>query len=127
MALNWSYILVIGIGGFIGSIFRAIAVDFSNRYYGNEFAFGILFVNIVGSFLIGLLYAYFLNSGSSELLKAFLIVGFLGALTTFSTFALDNYIYLNSSLMLAIVNMALNLFGTLLAVIAGVKIYKLFA
>ncbi|MDY0194336.1 MAG: CrcB family protein, partial [Aliarcobacter butzleri] len=100
---------------------------FSNRYYGNEFAFGILFVNIVGSFLIGLLYAYFLNSGSSELLKAFLIVGFLGALTTFSTFALDNYIYLNSSLMLAIVNMALNLFGTLLAVIAGVKIYELFA
>ena len=54
------------------------------------FPYGTLTVNIIGSFLMGLLVAYFLKNASlSNELKLFLTVGFLGSFTTFSTFSMD--------------------------------------
>lgn len=125
MYLSWQTILAVGIGGFFGSIIRAYAVFYSNKHYPLEFPIGVLFVNIVGSFLIGALFAYFSTFEVSNTTKAVLTTGFLGGLTTFSTFAWDTYILFGTSLNLAILNIVSNLVGSLFAVAIGFKIVQL--
>ena len=126
MSLNWSMILAIGLGGFLGSISRAYSVHFTNKYIPIEFPLGILLVNLVGSFIIGLLFAYFSHYTVSPNIKAFLTTGFLGALTTYSTFAIESYLLFGTSLYLAIANITLNLVGTIVAAGSGFKIMHFF-
>ena len=126
MSLNWSMILAIGLGGFLGSIARAYAVHFTNKHVPMEFPLGILLVNLIGSFIIGLLFAYFSNYTVSTNLKAFLTTGFLGALTTYSTFAIESYLLFGTSLYLAITNITLNLVGTIVAAGSGFKLMHFF-
>ncbi|MBP9491343.1 MAG: fluoride efflux transporter CrcB [Aliarcobacter sp.] len=126
MSLNWSMILAIGLGGFLGSIARAYAVHFTNKHVPMEFPLGILLVNLIGSFIIGLLFAYFSNYTVSTNLKAFLTTGFLGALTTYSTFAIESYLLFGTSLYLAITNITLNLVGTIVAAGSGFKLMQFF-
>lgn len=81
-------ILLIGLGGALGSILR----------YGTSWVIGpksfplaTLLVNIVGSFIIGLIMAYCLkNESFSDNWKLFLATGICGGFTTFSTFSLEN-------------------------------------
>ena len=126
MSLNWSMILAIGIGGFLGSIARAYAVHFTNKHIPIEFPLGILLVNLIGSFIIGLLFAYFSHYTVSVNIKAFLTTGFLGALTTYSTFAIESYLLFGTSLYLAIANIILNLVGTIAAAGSGFKLMQFF-
>jgi len=57
---------------------------------GKDFPYGTLLVNVVGSFFIGALYAWVNQQmDMQEHVRAFLVVGILGSLTTFSTFSLD--------------------------------------
>ncbi len=69
-----------------------------------------------------MLFAYFhLNTSLSPHVKTFLVTGILGALTTYSTFAIESFFLLESGHYLhAFANMALNLFGTIL--LAGTRI-----
>ncbi len=126
MTLSWQTILAIGAGGFLGAIARAYSVHFSNKYIPLEFPMGVLLVNIIGSFIIGILFAYFTHFTVSDTLKAFLTTGFLGALTTYSAFAIESYLLFGTSAYLAITNMVLNLFGTILAAGSGYKIVNSF-
>lgn len=126
MTFNWPMIFAIGIGGFIGSIARAYAVHYTNKYFPLEFPLGILLVNLVGSFLAGVLFAYFSNYPLFVNLKAFLTTGFLGALTTYSTFAIESYLLWGTSIYIAIANITLNLVGTILAAGAGFKLMHFF-
>jgi len=126
MSNNLQIIFSVGLGGALGSILRFYAVDYIHKLGTNSFPIGILFVNLVGSLIIGILYAYFLTQEISTAVKAFLVAGFLGGLTTFSTFALDTYLLFNSSLNFAILNIALNLFGSIFLVMIGFKITLLF-
>jgi CrcB protein len=119
-------ILAIGLGGFLGSIARAYAVHFTNKHLPMEFPLGILLVNLIGSFIIGLLFAYFSHYTISTNLKAFLTTGFLGALTTYSTFAIESYLLFGTSLYLAITNITLNLVGTIVAAGSGFKLMHFF-
>jgi CrcB protein len=84
-------LLLIGTGGFLGSISRYLASRFLQYNFPSAFPFGTFFVNISGCFLIGLIYGF---SERSSLLtsgwKLFLAVGFCGGFTTFSTFANEN-------------------------------------
>ena len=84
-------LLLIGTGGFLGSISRFLASRFMQNNFPSAFPFGTFFVNIAGCFLIGLIYGI---SERSNLLtsgwKMFLAVGFCGGFTTFSTFANEN-------------------------------------
>ena len=126
MSLNWSMIFAIGLGGFLGSIARAYAVHFTNKHIPMEFPLGILLVNLMGSFIIGLLFAYFSHYTISVNIKAFLTTGFLGALTTYSTFAIESYLLFGTSLYLAITNIALNLVGTIVAAGSGFRLMHFF-
>lgn len=126
MFLSWQTILAIGFGGFLGAIVRAYAVHFTNKYIPLEFPLGILLVNLIGSFIIGVLFAYFSHYTVSMNLKAFLTTGFLGALTTYSTFAIETYLLFGTSIYLAILNISLNLIGTILFAGSGYKLVQFF-
>jgi CrcB protein len=82
--------LLVMVGGSLGAASRYGVSLVAARFWGSHFAWGTLAVNLVGCFLIGLLFA--LSDRARFLtpdLRLFLITGYLGALTTFSTFALE--------------------------------------
>ncbi len=116
--------LAIGIGGFIGAVLRAYLNGLVNNNFPHALPLGTLSVNLIGSLLIGILFALFANTTQTTLLsvemKSFLTTGLLGALTTYSTFAMESFFLLQGgSYLLAAANMAMNVFGTVLMAGAG--------
>ena len=84
-------LLLVGTGGFLGSIARFLTSKYMQDNFPSAFPFGTFFVNISGCFLIGLIYGFSEKSSSLTLgWKLFLAVGFCGGFTTFSTFANEN-------------------------------------
>ncbi len=88
-------LILIGTGGFLGSISRFLASRLVQNSFPSSFPYGTFLVNILGCFLIGLIYGVsekgaLLNPGW----KMFLAVGFCGGFTTFSTFANENLLML---------------------------------
>jgi len=114
--MNSLTILAVASGGAIGATLRLLTNSTVQRHFGDNFPLGTLVVNLLGSLLIGALFAYFhANTMLSPHLKTFLITGILGALTTYSTFAIESFFLLESGdYTQAFANMALNLFGTIL-------------
>ena len=86
------YILgFIALGGAFGACSRYLVSEFCVALLGRGFPYGTLTVNFVGSFFMGLLVAAFENDIlSTEPWRQIIGLGFLGALTTFSTFSMDN-------------------------------------
>src|SRR5512133_976796 len=84
-------LLLIGTGGFLGSISRFLTSKYLQNMFPSAFPFGTFFVNITGCFLIGLIYGISERSAlfTTEW-KMFLAVGFCGGFTTFSAFANEN-------------------------------------
>jgi CrcB protein len=119
--MSWQTILAIGSGGFIGAVLRAYLNGVISHRVPHALPFGTLGVNLLGSFIMGVLMAYFMHSNLFSVhIKSFLTTGFLGALTTYSTFAMESFLLLNGgSFTLAILNMSLNLFGTILMAGSG--------
>ncbi len=84
-----SYLLVF-VGGGIGAALRHGASSASYALIGDGFPAGTLFVNVLGSLVLGLLIGWFaLSSEPSQSTRLFLVTGILGGFTTFSTFTLD--------------------------------------
>lgn len=84
-------LLLIALGGSIGSISRYLSQQFVQNYYPSSIPLGTLFVNISGCFLIGMIYALSAKGNIiSPELRLFLATGFCGGFTTFSTFAYEN-------------------------------------
>jgi CrcB protein len=83
-------ILAIAIGGALGAVGRHFVAHQVNQLFSGGFPFGTLGVNILGSFLLGVLIEVMaLFWSPSPELRALLTVGFLGAFTTFSTFSME--------------------------------------
>ena len=84
-------LLLVGFGGFFGSIARYWMSKLNLTWDFHSIPMGTLAVNIIGSFLIGFMLGIFMNSNLLHTnLKLFLVVGFCGGFTTFSTFSLEN-------------------------------------
>jgi CrcB protein len=81
--------LLIAVGGAAGSLLRYLVGGAVQRTSASGFPVGTMFVNVSGCFLIGILLRQFLNMQVSPELRAFLIVGFCGGFTTFSTFSAE--------------------------------------
>jgi CrcB protein len=120
-------ILLIGVGGGIGSIFRYLCQKWIYQLYPHPFPWGTFLVNISGCLLIGIFFAGTAkNSPDPGDWRLFLTTGLCGGFTTFSAFAFENMNMLKNG------DISRALFYTLgsavigiLAVFAGVALVKL--
>ena len=113
-------ILLLAAGGAIGTLLRYSLSGFTYRFFDSIFPWGTLFVNLAGSFVIGLLWGVFDIENLSSNIRNFIFIGILGGFTTFSTFALENFsLFRDGEIKLAVSNiMASNIIGIAL-VFAG--------
>lgn len=127
--MNILIILAIASGGALGAVSRHLTnILFANAGMGLPWA--TLTVNIIGSFIMGLTISYLahFDNNISQEVKALITTGFLGALTTFSTFSLDalslmqkgEYIYAGLYILASVVT-------CLLSVLGGMIVMRVFA
>ena len=117
--------IAVAVGGALGAIGRYWLCAYVVPISGHQFPWGTLLVNIIGCLLIGFLYHLMGHSVAEKLpltpyWRAFLTTGFLGGLTTFSTFSLEAIILwqqINS--MNALLYVMTSLIGCLSAVVLG--------
>lgn len=84
-------ILLVGFGGFAGSVSRYLASSSVQKLFLLSFPFGTLFVNVVGSLIIGFLFGLGERGNIlSPEARLFFATGFCGGFTTFSTFSLES-------------------------------------
>jgi CrcB protein len=114
-------LLAVVIGGGLGSAVRYLTSLLGWRLFGPSFPVATLAVNLMGCLLIGVAFALAEMRGvMSPLTRLFLMTGFLGGLTTFSTFALETVDFARmSSMLVAGVNITVSVVGGLAAVLLG--------
>ena len=124
--MSWQTILAIGSGGFIGAVLRAYLNGLITHRLPHDLPFGTLGVNLLGSFFMGVLIAYFMYTTFFSLhVKSFLSTGLLGALTTYSTFAIESFFLLEGgSIVLALINIGANAFGSIIMAGSGFYLIK---
>jgi CrcB protein len=84
-------VVLIAFAGMFGTLARYGLASYVQRNVTTTFPWGVFTVNMIGSFAFGLIWAYSETHGwVSENMRAVLLAGFMGAFTTFSTFAFDN-------------------------------------
>jgi fluoride exporter len=118
MELLTRYLLV-GAAGSLGAVLRLLVATLCARWFGTAFPVGTLVINLSGSFFLG----WFLTVISdrfvvSDNFRLTVAVGFVGAYTTFSTFAYESNTLLQDG---SLVKAALNLFGSLLLGLLAVR------
>lgn len=121
-------LLFIAAGGAIGSVFRYLTSVLTIKLIGpNWLISGTAAVNIIGCILIGIAATTLQEKGMMEnTVKLFLIVGFLGGFTTFSSFGLEGFEVAELSLQKGLTYMAFQVFTGIAAVWAGIEIGKWF-
>ena len=120
-------LLLVGFGGFLGSIARYLVSKINLTWHYHDIPMGTLTVNIVGSILIGFFLGIFVNSDLLNTnLKLFIVVGFCGGFTTFSSFTNENFILLqNGQFLTSIVYVLGSVLLGILAVYIGYLISNL--
>ena len=125
--MNLFLLFQVGMGGALGAISRMLISNYINRNFSLTFPIGILTVNILGSFIIGLIMGGMylkVNSGDIKFLP-FLITSFLGGFTTFSSFSLETlYLFQEGRVTQAISYVALTMIGCLIGVYIGAVLVR---
>lgn len=117
--------MLVGIGGFFGSAARYGVKLLTEKYLPLTFPYGTFIVNILGCFIIGLLFGLAERNHISNTSWLIVATGFCGAFTTFSTFALENNIMIDDKLPItAIVYTLLSLIAGILLCRAGIWLVK---
>jgi CrcB protein len=112
----------IAMGGALGALMRFWLSTAVYAWLGRQFPWGTLSVNVLGSFLMGLLAMLLLERfSSSPEVRAFLLIGFLGAFTTFSTFSMETMNLLEQGeTVSALLNIAVSIVACLSATGLGI-------
>lgn len=119
-------LLLIGLFGGAGCISRYLISSGLNAWLGKSFPYGTLAVNIIGSFIIGIIFEVALRgSVISPTFRIALTTGFLGGLTTFSTFSFETVeLLLNGKYFVGFLNIALSLLVCFLATYLGISLVR---
>jgi CrcB protein len=118
-------ILLVGIGGFAGSISRYLVYAWLER--GRSLPLGTMTVNFAGSLILGIFIGYYMGKGAEpNNLRLLLAVGFCGSFTTFSTFALEMWDMLTDNRTdVMILYLLASITGGLLLVFIGIWLGKM--
>ncbi|MDD3151042.1 MAG: fluoride efflux transporter CrcB [Candidatus Gastranaerophilales bacterium] len=119
-------ILSIALGGALGALTRYFVSGCAHNLIPGLFAWGTLAVNCIGSFLAGVFFGLldrFIVPGN---IRLFILIGLLGAFTTFSTYTLETFNLLrDGELKLALINIILNNLVGIFLVVVGFMLSKL--
>jgi fluoride exporter len=120
--------LLIGTGGFIGSVLRYWTSVNAYKIFGEKFPYGTFAVNVMGCLLIGFIAEVSENRFLiSPEIRTFLMIGFLGGYTTFSTFGYETFMLIqDKDYVTAFLNILLSVVVCLASVWIGTLIAKLF-
>ncbi len=125
-----SKIFLVMLGGSVGALSRYVLSSLALLLFGSRFAWGTLLVNLLGCFLVGILFAFFERGNHDQIphLRLLFMTGFLGSLTTFSTFALETvHTFYTRSALLALANvLAHNVLGIALVMAGMWLVYRYF-
>jgi CrcB protein len=116
----------IAVGGAFGSVLRFLTTVLVSKYWSAHFPLATFIANILGCFLIGLIIGIVeKNNLANSNLKWFLITGFCGGFTTFSTFGYENYtLFQSNNSLLAFLYIGLSVVMGLFAIWLGLIISK---
>lgn len=122
-------VLMVAMGGAIGASGRYMVGVLATRWFGITFPWGTLIVNILGSFLMGVLVSTLaLRFSVSNEVRAFLAIGILGGFTTFSSFALDVvYLYEKKQYFAGLSYMGVSVLCSILALFFGLVLVRTLA
>lgn len=125
----WTQLTAVAIGGACGAVARFLLNGWAIRMVPKFAPVGTLLVNVLGCLLIGIVVAAFESRGrDSQLLRAFVVSGLLGSLTTFSTFGYQTVeLAREGAAKLVMLNIAANLALGISAVLIGLQLGKRFA
>lgn len=113
-------ILAIGAGGAVGSIARYGLGELFVHFYGKSILIATFSVNVLGSFLIGFLMMYLSTKlALADALKNAILIGFLGAFTTYSTFAYEQMLLFDAAQFFKLGAYALLTFGSAFVAVIG--------
>jgi CrcB protein len=121
-------LFLVAIGGAIGSCSRYLFVEMISAMHRSSFPLGTILVNIIGSFLMGVLHFFLTNymDSLSPQTRLLLGVGVLGGFTTFSAFSLDVFRLINANnFSLAFAYIFSSLIFSILAIFFGFYVAKL--
>lgn len=118
-------LLAIGLGSFLGGISRYLVTLFLQNKFLSTFPYGTLGVNIIGCFLIGIVYGLSARGNINVEWRLFLATGFLGGFTTFSSFSNDTVSLLrDAQYWQAFSYVALSVVVGLVATFGGISLIK---
>lgn len=114
-------LITIALGGALGAVLRYLISRGMHAVLGMHFPYGTLTVNVLGSLMMGVLTFYFLSRYSFGVnVRAFFLIGLLGAFTTFSSFSIETLNLFDSGATgAALLNIILNPGLCLVAVTVG--------
>jgi len=120
-------LVLVGIGGFLGSVARYITQQSVGKFMPVIFPYGTLTVNIAGSLMIGIIYGLMDRSNlMSAEWRIFLATGFCGGFTTFSSFSYETLTLLrDGEYMFAGLYVGGSVIASLLAVIVGITLTRM--
>ena len=117
-------LVLVGVGGFLGAVSRYLVDGWVSNLSGATFPFGTLLINVSGSFVLGVLFALSIERAViPPAIRAPVLIGFIGAYTTFSTLTLETWrLVEDGSLAAAFGNLAGSMLLGMVAVVAGLAL-----